>query len=141
MLNKVILIGHLGKVPETRHSQNGKKIVNFSLATTEKYKDQKKTEWHKIVIFNDHLSGIAEKYLKKGSKIYLEGKVQTRKWAGTDGVDKYITEIILGFNSVLQMLDSREVGLQRPVVTSDEPKPHATPLNASADDFEDDIGF
>ena len=141
MLNKVILIGHLGKEPETRHSQNGKKIVNFSLATTEKYKNEEKTEWHKIVIFNDHLSGIAEKYLKKGSKIYLEGKVQTRKWAGNDGVDKYITEIILGFNSVLQMLDSRNNSPQSASVTSKAVTPSETSSHASTAELDDQIPF
>ena len=141
MLNKVILIGHLGKEPETRHSQNGKKIVNFSLATTEKYKNEEKTEWHKIVIFNDHLSGIAEKYLKKGSKIYLEGKVQTRKWAGNDGVDKYITEIILGFNSVLQMLDSRNNSPQSASVTSEAVTPSETSSHASTAELDDQIPF
>ena len=141
MLNKVILIGHLGKEPETRHSQNGKKIVNFSLATTEKYKNEEKTEWHKIVIFNDHLSGIAEKYLKKGSKIYLEGKVQTRKWAGNDGVDKYITEIILGFNSVLQMLDSRNNSPQSAPVTSEAVTPSETSSHASTAELDDQIPF
>ena len=141
MLNKVILIGHLGKEPETRHSQNGKKIVNFSLATTEKYKNEEKTEWHKIVIFNDHLSGIAEKYLKKGSKIYLEGKVQTRKWAGNDGVDKYITEIILGFNSVLQMLDSRNNSLQSASVTSEAVASSETSSHASTAELDDQIPF
>tara|TARA_R110001606_G_scaffold396461_1_gene570625 strand:- start:511 stop:936 length:426 start_codon:yes stop_codon:yes gene_type:complete len=141
MLNKVILIGHLGKVPETRHSQNGKKIVNFSLATTEKYKNEEKTEWHKIVIFNDHLSGIAEKYLKKGSKIYLEGKVQTRKWAGNDGVDKYITEIILGFNSVLQMLDSRNNSPQSAPVTSEAVAPSETSSHVPTAELNDQIPF
>ena len=141
MLNKVILIGHLGKEPETRHSQNGKKIVNFSLATTEKYKNEEKTEWHKIVIFNDHLSGIAEKYLKKGSKIYLEGKVQTRKWAGNDGVDKYITEIILGFNSVFQMLDSRNNSPQSASVTSEAVTPSETSAHASTAELDDQIPF
>jgi len=141
MLNKVILIGHLGKEPETRHSQNGKKIVNFSLATTEKYKNEEKTEWHKIVIFNDHLSGIAEKYLKKGSKIYLEGKVQTRKWAGNDGVDKYITEIILGFNSVLQMLDSRNNSLQSASVTSEAVASSETSSHAPTAELDDQIPF
>ena len=141
MLNKVILIGHLGKEPETRHSQNGKKIVNFSLATTEKYKNEEKTEWHKIVIFNDHLSGIAEKYLKKGSKIYLEGKVQTRKWAGNDGVDKYITEIILGFNSVLQMLDSRNNSPQSAPVTSEAVAPSETSSHAPTVELDDQIPF
>ena len=141
MLNKVILIGHLGKEPETKHSQNGKKIVNFSLATTEKYKNEEKTEWHKIVIFNDHLSGIAEKYLKKGSKIYLEGKVQTRKWAGNDGVDKYITEIILGFNSVLQMLDSRNNSPQSASVTSEAVASSETSSHAPTAELDDQIPF
>ena len=113
-INKVILIGNLGRDPEVRFSQDGKKIVNFSIATSETWKDKnsgerrEKTEWHRIVIFSDGLAGIAERFLKKGSKVYLEGALQTRKWTGNDGVEKYTTEVILqGFNSTLTMLDGR----------------------------------
>ena len=113
-INKVILIGNLGRDPEVRFSQDGKKIVNFSIATSETWKDKtsgerrEKTEWHRIVIFSDGLAGIAERFLKKGSKVYLEGALQTRKWTGNDGIEKYTTEVILqGFNSTLTMLDGR----------------------------------
>jgi single-strand DNA-binding protein len=113
-VNKVILIGNLGRDPEVRFSQDGKKIVNFSIATSESWKDKQtgerreKTEWHRIVVFSEGLAGIAERYLKKGSKVYVEGALQTRKWTGNDGVEKYSTEIVLqGFNSTLTMLDGR----------------------------------
>ena len=116
-VNKVILIGNLGRDPEVRFSQDGKKIVNFSIATSESWKDKssgerrEKTEWHRIVIFSDGLAGIAERFLKKGSKIYVEGTLQTRKWTGNDGIEKYTTEVVLqGFNSTLTMLDGRGEG-------------------------------
>ncbi len=112
--NKVILVGNLGRDPEVRFSQDGKKIVNFSIATTESWKDKntgekrEKTEWHRIVVFSEGLAGIAERFLKKGSKVYIEGSLQTRKWTGNDGVEKYSTEVVLqGFNSTLTMLDGR----------------------------------
>ena len=113
-VNKVILIGNLGRDPEVRFSQDGKKIVNFSIATSESWKEKstgerrEKTEWHRIVIFSDGLAGIAERFLKKGSKVYVEGALQTRKWTDNAGVEKYSTEIVLqGFNSTLTMLDGR----------------------------------
>ncbi len=116
-VNKVILVGNLGRDPEVRFSQDGRKIVNFSIATSESWKDKntgerrEKTEWHRIVVFSDGLANIAERYLKKGSKVYVEGALQTRKWTGNDGVEKYTTEIVLqGFNSTLTMLDSRGEG-------------------------------
>jgi single-strand DNA-binding protein len=111
-LNKVTLIGNLGRDPEVRFSQDGKKIANLSLATSEKWKDKatgeqrEKTEWHRIVIFNKGLAGVAEKYLKKGSKIYVEGMLQTRKWTDNSGVEKYTTEIVLqNFHGELVMLN------------------------------------
>lgn len=116
-VNKVILVGNLGRDPEIRTTQSGGKIVNFSLATSESWKDKQsgerreKTEWHRIVIFSEGLAGIAERYLKKGSKVYIEGSLQTRKWTGNDGVEKYSTEVVLqGFNSTLTMLDTRAGG-------------------------------
>ena len=116
-INKVILIGNLGRDPEVRFSQDGKKIVNFSIATSESWKDKssgerrEKTEWHRIVIFSDGLAGIAERFLKKGSKVYVEGTLQTRKWTGNDDIEKYTTEVVLqGFNSTLTMLDGRGEG-------------------------------
>ena len=113
-INKVILVGNLGRDPEVRFSQDGNKIVNMSLATSESWTDRssgerrEKTEWHRVVIFNDRLAEVAEKYLNKGSKVYLEGQLQTRKWTGNDGVEKYTTEVVLNrFRGELTMLDSR----------------------------------
>ena len=113
-VNKVILVGRLGKDPEVRHTNNGGKIASFSLATSESWNDRasgerkEKTEWHRVVIFSTGLCDIAEKYLRKGSQVYLEGQLQTRKWTGDDGNDRYTTEVVLGqFRSELRMLDSR----------------------------------
>lgn len=100
-LNKVMLIGNLGRDPEVRSLPNGGRVVNLTVATSESWKDKstgerkEKTEWHRVVIFNDRLGEIAEKYLKKGSKVYIEGALQTRKWTGTDGNERYTTEIVL----------------------------------------------
>lgn len=113
-VNKVILIGNLGKDPEVRRTSNGDGIANFSVATTENWKDKssgdrkERTEWHRVVIFNDNLVKVAEKYLRKGSKVYLEGQLQTRKWTNKDGADQYSTEIVLTrFNGTLVLLDSK----------------------------------
>ena len=112
-VNKVIIVGNLGKDPEARNFQNGGKVVNLRIATTENYKDregnrQEKTEWHSVAIFNERLGEVAEKYLRKGSKVYLEGKLETRKWADKDGQDRYTTEIVLrNFGGELTMLDGR----------------------------------
>lgn len=111
-VNKVILIGNLGRDPEVRTTQDGKEIVNFPVATSESWRDRstgekrERTEWHRIVIFNDGLSNIAKNYLKKGSKVYLEGQLQTRKWVDQSGQEKYSTEVVLqGFNAALTLLD------------------------------------
>jgi len=111
-VNKVILIGNLGKDPEVRRMQDGRPVVNFSVATSETWRDKatgerkEKTEWHRVVIFSEGLAKIAEQYLKKGSKVYLEGSLQTKKWQDQSGQDKYTTEVVLqGFSSVLTMLD------------------------------------
>ena len=113
-VNKVILIGNLGKDPEIRRTQDGRPIANLRVATTETWRDKtsgekrEKTEWHSVVIFNEGLCRVAEQYLKKGAKVYIEGQLQTRKWQGQDGQDRYSTEVVLqGFNSVLTMLDAR----------------------------------
>lgn len=121
-VNKVILIGNLGRDPEVRHSQDGNKIVSFSVATSESWNDRKtgerreKTEWHRVVIFNDHLGKVAEKYLKKGSKVYVEGQLQTRKWTGDDNQERYTTEIVLNrFRGELTMLgDNNNVAVDQP---------------------------
>ena len=116
-VNKVILIGNLGKDPEIRRTQDGRPMANLRIATSESWRDKtsgerrEKTEWHSVVIFSEGLCRIAEQYLKKGSKVYLEGQLQTRKWQGQDGQDRYSTEVVLqGFNSVLTMLDARGAG-------------------------------
>ncbi len=111
-LNKVMLIGNLGKDPEVRTFANGGKVCNFSIATSESWKDrntgerQEKTEWHNVAIFNEGLAGVAERFLKKGSKVYVEGQLQTRKWTDQNGQDRYTTEVVLrGPNAVMTMLD------------------------------------
>jgi single-strand DNA-binding protein len=113
-VNKVILLGNLGRDPEVRNTQDGSKIVNLSLATSESWKDRasgerkEKTEWHRVVIFNPNLADIAERYLKKGSKVYLEGALQTRKWTDKDGQERYSTEVVIGrFKGELTLLDGR----------------------------------
>lgn len=113
-VNKVILVGNLGADPEVRHTQDGKPIVNLRVATSESWRDRnsgerrERTEWHRVVIFSEGLAKIAEQYLKKGSKVYLEGQLQTRKWQDQSGQDRYSTEVVLqGFNSTLTMLDGR----------------------------------
>jgi single-strand DNA-binding protein len=113
-VNKVILVGNLGADPEVRHTQDGRPIVNLRVATSESWRDKstgerrEKTEWHRVVIFNEGLARVAEQYLKKGSKVYLEGQLQTRKWQDQSGQDRYSTEVVLqGFNSTLTMLDGR----------------------------------
>lgn len=117
-LNKVCLIGHLGADPESRTFSNGNKVVNLRLATSESWKDrdgnrQERTEWHTVAIFNEGLAGIAENYLRKGSKVYIEGQLQTRKWQDQQGADRYSTEVVLQkFRGEIVLLDSRESGGQ-----------------------------
>ena len=116
-INKVILVGNVGQDPEIRLTQDGREISNFSLATTESWKDKssgekkERTEWHKISVFSQGLVNIIKQYVKKGSKLYIEGALQTRKWKDGNGIEKYSTEIVLqNYNSTLQILDSRERG-------------------------------
>ncbi len=116
-VNKVILVGNLGKDPEVRHTQDGKAIVSFSVATSENWRDKstgekkEKTEWHRVVIFSEGLAKVAEQYLKKGQTVYIEGQLQTRKWTDKDGVEKYSTEIVLqNYNSVMHMIGGRPGG-------------------------------
>jgi len=113
-INKVILVGNVGQEPEIRSTNDGREIANFSLATTDSWKDKnsgekkEKTEWHRIVVFSSGLAGIVKNYVKKGTKLYIEGSLQTRKWTDNQGVEKYTTEIVLqNFNSTLQILDNR----------------------------------
>lgn len=116
-VNKVIIVGNLGRDPESRTFQNGGKVVNLRIATSETWKDRntgerkERTEWHSVAIFNEGLANVAERYLRKGSKVYIEGQLQTRKWQDQNGQDRYSTEIVLqGFNSVLTMLDGAPGG-------------------------------
>ncbi|WP_319414324.1 single-stranded DNA-binding protein [uncultured Cohaesibacter sp.] len=116
-VNKVILVGNLGADPDIRRTQDGRPICNLSVATSESWKDRnsgerrERTEWHRVVIFNEGLCRIAEQFLRKGSKIYLEGQLQTRKWQDQNGQDRYSTEVVLqGFNGNLTMLDNRGEG-------------------------------
>src|SRR6056300_993156 len=117
-VNKVILVGNLGRDPEIRNTQDGAKIVNLSIATSEKWKDRmsgeprERTEWHRVVIFNENLARVAEQYLRKGSSVYVEGQLQTRKWTDQQGVEKYTTEVVLQrYRGELTLLGSRSEGM------------------------------
>lgn len=141
-VNKVILIGNLGNDPEIRHSNSGQEIANLSVATDESYKDKNtgqlvpRTEWHKVVIFGK-LAEIASQYLRKGSKVYLEGRLQTRKWQDQAGQDRYTTEIVVDMSGTMQMLDGRSGDSGHAQPTSSANRAHQAP----ADDYEDDIPF
>ena len=149
-LNKVMLIGNLGNDPDIRTMQNGGKVANLSIATSETWKDKntgerkEKTEWHRVSVFNDGLVGICEQYLKKGSKVFIEGQLETRKWQDQNGQDKYSTEIVLkAFNGSLTMLDSRE-GNSTPQQQSSQGQSYAQKDSVPAgggDPFEDNIPF
>ena len=153
-VNKVILIGRLGNDPEVRKSQDDNSIVTLSLATSESWKDRntgerrEKTEWHRVVIFSNGLAKIAEKFLKKGSKIYIEGQIQTRKYTDQAGVEKYTTEIVLNnFNSSLTMLDNKSDGnndfinSSLPNNSSDDKVKNLTKDSNADIDIEDEIPF
>ena len=148
-VNRVTLIGNLGRDPEIRTLNSGDPVCNLSVATSESWRDKasgerrEKTEWHRVVIFNPNLAKIAEQYLKKGSKVYLEGQLQTRKWTDQSGQDRYSTEVVLQrFRGELVMLDSRggEGGF-----TADSPSPEAVDASGAeaggADDLDDEIPF
>lgn len=149
-LNKVQLIGNLGKDPEVRNTQDGRAIVNFSIATTESWRDKstgerkEKTEWHTIVIFNEGLAKVAEKYLKKGSSVYVEGQLQTRKWVDKNGNDRYSTEVVLqNFRGELVMLGDRsgergEQATSLPSKNNNAPRPAN---KAIVDDLDDSVPF
>ena len=116
-LNKVMLIGRLGQDPEVRSTQDGRSLCTFSLATSENWNDKntgekrEKTEWHRVVVFNEGLVNIIQQYVKKGSNVFIEGQLQTRKWEDKDGIEKYTTEVVLqGFNSTFKMLDGKNSG-------------------------------
>ncbi|MGP4843659.1 single-stranded DNA-binding protein [Marinobacter sp. 1Y8] len=135
-VNKVILIGNLGNDPETRYTPNGNAVTNLNLATDESYKDRQtgqlvpKTEWHRIVMFGK-IAEIAGQYLRKGSKAYIEGKLQTRKWQGQDGQDRYTTEVVVDINGQMQMLDSRGAGDNSGMSQQNAPQQNAPQQNAS----------
>jgi single-strand DNA-binding protein len=149
-VNKVILVGNVGADPEVRTLPSGNKVVNLTVATSENWKDKnsgerkEKTEWHRVVIFSEGLARVAEQYVKKGSKVYLEGSLQTRKWADKDGVEKYTTEVVLqGFGGQLTMLDTRSEGNGAEQPTQAEPiksKPRPSPQQ-KRDEMDDEIPF
>ena len=156
-VNKVILVGNLGKDPEVRNAQSGMKIVNLTVATSDSWNDKasgerkEQTEWHRIVIMNDKLGEIAEKYLKKGAKVYIEGKLQTRKWTDQSGQDKYTTEVLIGrFGGELQLLDRNPNSGSNAYESSasSAPAPARTPARAiggwdtrPTTDLDDEIPF
>ena len=152
-VNKVIILGNLGNDPEVRNLPNGGKVVTLSVATSESWRDKnsgerrERTEWHKVVIFNDALAGVAESYLRKGGKVYIEGQLQTRKWQDQSGADRYSTEIVLqGFNSQLVLLgDGGSSSGTTSGFDSDNggsnPPPSAKPRRDSASAMDDDIPF
>jgi single-strand DNA-binding protein len=157
-VNKVILIGNLGADPEIRRTQDGRPIANLRVATSESWRDKatgerkEKTEWHRVVIFSEGLAKIAEQYLKKGSKVYLEGSLQTRKWQDQSGQDRYSTEVVLqGFNATLTMLDRAGGGGASESYDSDnfgssgpaprEKKPAMAAAGGKRDDMDDEIPF
>lgn len=155
-VNKVILVGNLGRDPEVRMTQDGKEIANLAIATSESWKDRnsgerkERTEWHRVVIFNDALVNVAKNYLKKGSKIYLEGALQTRKWTDQSGTERFSTEVVLqGYNATLTMLDSRREGGERDYDAggssySSQPasyQPRQQPQPAMAEALDDDVPF
>ncbi|MBO89105.1 MAG: single-stranded DNA-binding protein [Rickettsiales bacterium] len=152
-VNKVILIGNIGQDPEVRSMQNGGKVCSFSLATSERWKDRnsgeqkERTEWHRIAIFAGGLVDIAERFLRKGSKVYLEGELQTRKWQDQSGQDRYTTEVVLSqYRGQLVMLDSRGGGGdsgydQRSAATAPNDAMGAAPIGPSSTDLDDEIPF
>lgn len=140
-VNKAIIIGHLGNDPDVRKMQSGDSVANLSVATSESWKDKntgekrERTEWHRVAIFGK-MADIAENYLRKGSKVYIEGKIETRKWQDQSGQDRYSTEIVLrGFGGVLKMLDSKQGGGQN------EQQQAPQQSQDAHDDFEDEIPF
>ena len=143
-INKVILVGNIGNDPEIRSTSDGREIANFSLATSESWKDKNtgerksKAEWHRVVIFSQGLVGIVKNYLKKGTKIYIEGQLQTRKWTDNSGIEKYTTEIVLqNFNSTLSILDSKQSSSD----TGNNFNDNNQDQNSTDDIIDDDIPF
>ena len=146
-LNKVCLIGNLGADPECRTFQNGGKVVNLRVATSERWKDkngqqQERTEWHTVAIFNEGLAGVAERYLRKGSKVYIEGQLQTRKWQDQSGNDRYSTEVVLqGPRALLTMLDGAQGAGAAGGSSASNRQADSQSYAGNADDLDDDIPF
>jgi single-strand DNA-binding protein len=152
-VNKVILVGNLGRDPEIRSTQDGTRVANLSLATSESWRDKnsgerrEKTEWHRVVVFNERIVEVAEKYLHKGSKVYVEGQLQTRKWTDQSGQEKYTTEIVLQrFRGELTMLDARGAGGEAGAEPAHEGSSHSAPSGggrapAGGGDLDDEIPF
>ena len=150
-VNKVIIVGNLGRDPESKTFSNGGKVVNLRIATSENWKDKQtgekkeRTEWHTVVLQSDGLVGVAERYLRKGSKVYIEGALQTRKWQDAQGQDKYSTEIVLqGFNSVLTMLDGPQGGDSNRGTSGGQSQNRSAPTGNTCgftDDLDDDVPF
>ena len=149
-VNKVILVGNLGRDPEVRSFPNGGKVVNLRIATSERWRDKQtgenkeRTEWHSVAIFNENLGRIAEQYLRKGSKVYLEGQLETRKWQDQSGQDRYTTEVVLRqFRGELTLLDGRGEGAGAAVATTTRTAapPAAVPAAAPASTIDDEIPF
>jgi single-strand DNA-binding protein len=144
-LNKVMLIGRLGQDPEVRNTQDGRSLCTFSIATSESWNDKntgekrEKTEWHRVVVFNEGLVNIIQQYVKKGSNVFIEGQLQTRKWEDKDGIEKYTTEVVLqGFNSTFKMLDNRNSGSVDNNFSQDNAIPDSSNFDSEIDD---DIPF
>jgi single-strand DNA-binding protein len=155
-VNKVILVGNLGKDPEVRHTQDGKAIVNLSIATSENWRDKatgerkEKTEWHRVVIFNEALAKVAEQYLKKGQTVYIEGQLQTRKWTDKDGVEKYSTEVVLqNYRGELTMIGGKQGGSSENASSGNDEFGQSSPLDrprqpakqAFSRDLDDEVPF
>src|SRR3982751_5488971 len=147
-VNKVILVGNLGKDPEVRRMTSGDPVVNLSIATSESWRDKasgekkEKTEWHRVVIFNKNLAEVAEKYLRKGSKVYVEGQLQTRKWTDKDGAEKYSTEVVLqNFRGELTMLDGRGGGGEGGGCGGGGRGAGEAPASFQRDEMDDEIPF
>ena len=147
-INKVILVGNVGQDPEIRTTQDGREIANFSIATSESWKDKNtgekkdKTEWHRVVVFSQGLVGIIKNYVKKGTKLYIEGALQTRKWTDNQGVEKSTTEVVLqNYNSTLQILDSRERNSSSDSYNSSNSKRSSNRDEVAVEENDDEVPF
>ena len=147
-LNKVMLIGRLGQDPEVRNTQDGRSLCTFSIATSESWNDKntgekrEKTEWHRVVVFNEGLVNIIQQYVKKGSNVFIEGQLQTRKWEDKDGIEKYTTEVVLqGFNSTFKILSSKNNQIENLKDSDVEKSSLPSNENVSSSDLDDEIPF